>query len=65
MDYAEYNRAAWDQQVEQGNEWTIPVSKEIIAEVWAFLAVLLGALLLMILVPDIVLWLPRLFGYQG
>jgi len=39
--------------------------REIIAEVWAFLAVLLGALLLMILVPDIVLWLPRLFGYQG
>ena len=39
--------------------------KEIIAEVWAFLAVLLGALILMILVPDIVLWLPRLFGYQG
>ena len=24
-----------------------------------------GALLVMILVPDIVLWLPRLFGYQG
>jgi tripartite ATP-independent transporter DctM subunit len=39
--------------------------KEIISEIWAFLAVLLGALLLMILVPDIVLWLPRLFGYQG
>lgn len=39
--------------------------KEIIAEIWAFLAVLLGALLLMILVPDIVLWLPRMFGYQG
>ena len=39
--------------------------KEIIGEIWAFLAVLLGALLLMILVPDIVLWLPRLFGYQG
>ena len=39
--------------------------KEIIAEVWAFLAVLLGALLLMILIPDIVLWLPRMFGYQG
>ncbi|MGI9441164.1 MAG: class I SAM-dependent methyltransferase [Rubripirellula sp.] len=31
MDYAEYNRRAWDQQVEQGNEWTVPVSKEIIA----------------------------------
>lgn len=39
--------------------------KEIISEIWAFLAVLLGALLLMILVPDIVLWLPRMFGYQG
>ena len=39
--------------------------KEIIREIWAFLAVLLGALLLMILFPGIVLWLPRMFGYQG
>jgi tripartite ATP-independent transporter DctM subunit len=39
--------------------------REIISEIWAFLAVLLGALLVMILMPDIVLWLPRLFGYQG
>ena len=39
--------------------------KEIIREIWAFLAVLLGALLLMIMFPSIVLWLPRLFGYQG
>lgn len=39
--------------------------KDIISEIWAFLIVLLGALLLMILVPDIVLWLPRVFGYQG
>ncbi|EBA16106.1 TRAP dicarboxylate transporter- DctM subunit [Roseobacter sp. SK209-2-6] len=39
--------------------------KEIIGEIWAFLAVLLLALCAMILVPDIVLWLPRLFGYQG
>ena len=39
--------------------------KEIIREIWAFLAVLIVALLLMIMVPDIVLWLPRLFGYQG
>jgi tripartite ATP-independent transporter DctM subunit len=39
--------------------------KEIIREVWAFLAILLLALLVMILVPDIVLWLPRIFGYQG
>ena len=39
--------------------------KEIIREIWAFLAVLLGALLLMIMFPGIVLWLPRMFGYQG
>ena len=39
--------------------------KEIIAEVWAFLAILLLALLAMILFPDVVLWLPRMFGYQG
>lgn len=39
--------------------------KEIIGEIWAFLAILIAALLVMILVPDIVLWLPRLFGYQG
>lgn len=39
--------------------------KEIIGEIWAFLAVLVAALLFMILAPDVVLWLPRLFGYQG
>lgn len=39
--------------------------KEIISEIWAFLAVLIAALLVMILLPDIVLWLPRVFGYQG
>ena len=39
--------------------------KEIISEVWAFLGVLIAALLLLIMVPDIVLWLPRVFGYQG
>jgi len=39
--------------------------KEIISEVWAFLAVLIVALLLLIFVPDIVLWLPRLLGYEG
>lgn len=38
---------------------------EIIREIWAFLAVLVIALLAMILVPDIVLWLPRVFGYGG
>jgi ubiquinone/menaquinone biosynthesis C-methylase UbiE len=30
MDIAEYNRIAWDHQVAKGNEWTVPVTKEII-----------------------------------
>lgn len=38
---------------------------EIIRETWAFIVVLIGALLVLILVPDIVLWLPREFGYAG
>ena len=37
----------------------------IIREIWVFLGVLIGALVLLILVPDLVLWLPRQFGYQG
>ena len=39
--------------------------KEIIREVWPFLGILVAALLVMTLVPEIVLWLPRYFGYQG
>lgn len=39
--------------------------KDIIREIWPFLGVLLAALLFLILVPDAVLWLPRLFGYAG
>ena len=39
--------------------------REIISEIWAFLAVLIAALLVMLLIPDLVLWLPRVFGYQG
>lgn len=38
---------------------------EIIREIWAFLAALLVALLLLILFPEIILWLPRVFGYNG
>ena len=38
---------------------------QIIREIWVFLGVLIAALLLLIMVPDIVLWLPRQFGYQG
>lgn len=39
--------------------------KAMIAEIWPFIGVLVAALLAMILVPDIVLWLPRLLGYAG
>ena len=39
--------------------------KESIGEIWAFLAVLIAALLFLILVPEVVLWLPGLFGYEG
>ena len=38
---------------------------EIIREVVPFLLVLIFALVLMIVFPDIILWLPRLLGYQG
>lgn len=38
---------------------------EIIREVLPFLAVLIAALIVMILVPDVVLFLPRLMGYAG
>jgi len=39
--------------------------REIISEIWPFLAVLIIALIVMILSPDLVLWLPRLLGYNG
>ena len=39
--------------------------RQMIREIWPFLWVLLGALAVMILVPDIVLLLPRRFGYPG
>ena len=38
---------------------------EIIREIWWFLAVLVLALVALILFPGIVLFLPRLLGYQG
>ena len=39
--------------------------RAIIAEIWLFIGVLLAALLAMVLLPEIVLWLPRQFGYRG
>lgn len=32
MDIRAYNRSAWDKQVEKGNQWTQPVSPEVIAK---------------------------------
>ncbi|TCS61538.1 tripartite ATP-independent transporter DctM subunit [Primorskyibacter sedentarius] len=40
----------------------IPLA-EIIREIWPFLIALLLALLSLVLLPDLVLWLPKLFGY--
>ena len=37
--------------------------KDMIREIWPFLGILVGALFVMILVPDIVLWVPRSLGY--
>lgn len=39
--------------------------REIIGEIWAFVGVLVAALLIMILFPETVLWVPKLFGYMG
>jgi TRAP-type transport system large permease protein len=39
--------------------------RAIISEIWPFLGVLILALLVMILSPDLVLWLPRRLGYLG
>jgi tripartite ATP-independent transporter DctM subunit len=39
--------------------------RRIARETAPFLAAMLGALLLITLTPDIALWLPRMFGYQG
>ncbi len=39
--------------------------KDLVREVMPFLAVMIGALALITLVPDLVLFLPRLLGYQG
>lgn len=38
--------------------------RDMIREIWPFLFALIGALLIITLVPDLVLWLPRLLGYK-
>ncbi len=39
--------------------------REVIAEIWPFVAALVAVLFLITLVPGTVLWVPRLFGYAG
>jgi TRAP-type C4-dicarboxylate transport system permease large subunit len=39
--------------------------KAIVRESMPFLLAMIGALALITLVPDLVLWLPRVFGYKG
>jgi TRAP-type C4-dicarboxylate transport system permease large subunit len=39
--------------------------RSIISAIWPYVAVLVGALVVMLLVPEIVLFLPRQFGYLG
>ena len=38
--------------------------KEIISEIWMFIGVLILALIVMMLFPEIILWLPEIFGYK-
>ena len=42
----------------------VPI-RDIVREVLPFLFAMIGALALITFVPGLVLWLPRLFGYQG
>lgn len=37
--------------------------REIIREIWAFLFVLICALMVLVLIPDLILFLPKMFGY--
>ena len=39
--------------------------RQIVVAVMPFLLVLIGALAFLTLVPEVVLWLPRMFGYKG
>jgi len=39
--------------------------KDIVKEVWKFIVALMAVLLLITFFPPLVLWVPRMFGYQG
>lgn len=38
---------------------------EIIKEIWPFIGVLIACLMVLVLWPDLILFVPRMFGYQG
>jgi len=42
----------------------VPI-RDIVRDVIPFLLAMVGSLVLITLIPDLILWLPRLFGYQG
>ena len=39
--------------------------RDVIRELWPFLAIMVTALVILMFVPDIVLWIPRVLGYDG
>jgi TRAP-type C4-dicarboxylate transport system permease large subunit len=39
--------------------------RDIVRDVMPFLLAMVAALMLITFVPELVLWLPRLFGYEG
>ena len=56
----------WRQQAILGRmDWDADALRDIVREVIPFLWVMIGALALITLVPGLVLFVPRLMGYQG
>lgn len=39
--------------------------KDVIREIWPFLGIMIVTLIILIFSPDVVLWVPRLLGYEG
>lgn len=39
--------------------------KDVIREIWPFLGIMIITLIILIFSPDVVLWVPRLLGYEG
>ena len=39
--------------------------KDVIREIWPFIGIMMATLVILIFIPDIVLWIPRMLGYDG